>query len=161
MFSLRPATAADVTLVLDFIKQLAAYERLLDSVVATEAGLRDTLFGSHPAAEVIIAEANGQPAGFAVYFHSYSTFLGRRNLYLEDLFVLPAWRSQGLGRLLLAAVARVAVERDCGRMEWSVLKWNEPALGVYRRIGAVPMDEWVVQRLDGDQLRALASASPR
>jgi GNAT superfamily N-acetyltransferase len=146
-----------VSLILDFIKQLAAYERLLDAVVASEGRLRETLFGPKPAAEVIIAEAHGQPAGFAVYFHSYSTFLGRRNLYLEDLFVVPAWRGRGLGRRLLAAVARVALDRDCERMEWSVLKWNEPALRVYRSIGAAPMDEWVVQRLEGDALRALAA----
>ena len=128
-----------MTLILDFIRQLAEYERLIDQVTASEASLAETLFGPQPAAEVILAETQGHPAGFAIYFYSYSTFLGRRNLYLEDLFVAPAWRGRGLGQLLLATVARVAVDRGCARMEWSVLKWNEPALRVYRHVGARPL----------------------
>lgn len=158
-FTLRPATEADVSLILRFIKELGAYERLAHEVTATEAGLRESLFGPRPAAEVVIAYAGDEPAGFAVYFHTFSTFLGQRGLYLEDLFVVPRWRGHGLGRRLLAYVARVAVERGCGRMEWSVLDWNELALGVYRKIGARSMDDWTVQRLTGEALRDLASSA--
>ena len=128
-------------------------------MTATEQELRESLFGFQPAAEVVIAYAGDEPAGFAVYFHTFSTFLGRRGLYLEDLFVVPSWRGRGLGRRLLAYVARVAIERDCGRLEWSVLDWNELALGVYRKIGARPMTEWTVQRLTGAALRDLASSA--
>ena len=160
-FTLRPATPADVPLILDFIRQLADYEQLLDAVTATDADLRETLFGTHPSAEVILAEADRAPAGFAVFFHTYSTFRGRPGLYLEDLFVRPEWRGRGLGRLLLSAVARVAVERNCPRMEWSVLNWNEMALRVYRAVGAKPMDEWTVQRLEGDALKTLGGMGER
>jgi GNAT superfamily N-acetyltransferase len=160
-FILRTATATDVPLILDFIRQLAEYEKLLDAVTATEAILHETLFGSKPAAEVIIAEADGEPAGFAVFFHSYSTFRGRPGLYLEDLFVRPKFRGRGLGRQLLSALAQLAVQRGCPRMEWSVLNWNEMALRVYRAIGAKPMDEWTVQRLEGDGLLALAQSVQR
>jgi GNAT superfamily N-acetyltransferase len=156
-FHLRPAAEGDLALVLRFIRELAAYEKLAHEVTATEAGLRESLFSARPAAEVVLAFAGDQPVGFAVYFHTFSTFLGQRGLYLEDLFVVPEFRGHGLGRRLLAHVARVAVERGCGRMEWSVLDWNELALGVYRRIGASPMEEWTVQRLTGDALRNLAA----
>ncbi|GAA5003121.1 GNAT family N-acetyltransferase [Pseudoluteimonas lycopersici] len=157
LVTIRPATDDDVPLIAQLIRDLAEYERLADAAVATEGGLREQLFGEHPAAEVLIAEADGEPAGFALFFHTFSTFLGRRGLYLEDLFVRPAFRGLGLGRHLMAALARIAVQRDCGRFEWSVLDWNEPAIGFYRGLGAVGMDEWTVQRLEGDALRALAS----
>jgi len=160
-FTLRAATIADVPTILDFIRQLAEYENLLDAVTANEAVLRETLFGPKPAAEVIIAEAGTEPAGFAVFFHSYSTFHGRPGVYLEDLFVKPLFRGRGLGRLLLAAVAQVAIDRRCPRMEWAVLDWNETALRVYRAVGAKPMDEWTVQRLEGQALLALAQGSQR
>lgn len=158
-FRLEPATERDVGLILRFIRELSVYEELAHEVIATEEVLRESLFGSHPAAEVVIAYAGDEPAGFAVYFQTFSTFLGRRGLYLEDLFVVPQWRGHGLGRRLLAYVAYVAVERGCGRMEWSVLDWNEPALGVYRKIGARSMDEWTVHRLTGAALRDLASSA--
>ena len=131
---------------------------MADEVVATEASLRETLFGPRARAEVVIAYAGAEPAGFAVWFHNYSTFLGRPGLYLEDLFVLPEWRRRGLGRKLLGYLARVAVARGCGRFEWSVLDWNEPAVRFYRKIGARAMDEWTVYRLTGDALKRLASS---
>lgn len=160
--SLRPATVADVPLILDLICGLADYEKLAHEVVATEDSLRHTLFGSPPAAaHVVIAEVNGQPAGFALYFFNYSTFLAQPGLYLEDLFVRPPFRKQGLGRRLLAHLARIAVDRGCGRMEWAVLDWNEQALRVYRAIGATPMDEWTVQRLTGQALIDLAATAER
>jgi GNAT superfamily N-acetyltransferase len=156
-FRIDPATERDVPLILRFIRELAEYEKLSHEVVATEAGLRESLFGSRRAAEAAIAYAGADAVGFAVWFQTFSTFLGRPGIYLEDLYVTPAWRSHGLGRRLLAHVARVAVERG-GRMEWSVLDWNELALGVYRRIGAQPMDQWTVHRLTGDALRQLAAS---
>src|SRR5262245_946388 len=137
----------DVGLILSFIRQLAEYERLLDQVVASEELLREQLFGARPAAEVVIARWAGEPAGFALYFHNFSTFLGRRGLYLEDLFVRPAFRGKGVGRALLAFLARTAVARGCGRLEWWVLDWNEPAIGFYRSLGAEPMNDWTVYRL--------------
>lgn len=157
----RPATAEDVPLILEFIRGLADYERLAHEVRATEAGLRDALFGAHPGAEVLIAEADGTPAGFALFFHNFSTFLGARGLYLEDLFVRPEYRGQGIGRRLLAELAALAVARRCGRLEWSVLDWNAPAIGFYKALGAVPMDEWTVFRLAGDALMTLAAERPR
>jgi GNAT superfamily N-acetyltransferase len=152
---LKPATEVDVPTIRRLIVELANYEQLAAEVRATEADLGASLFGPRPAADVVIAWSGSEPVGFAVYFQSFSTFLGRPGIYLEDLFVMPAWRKQGVGRALLAWVARVAVERG-GHMEWSVLNWNELALGVYRRIGARPMTEWTVQRLTGDALRRLA-----
>lgn len=154
---IEPATERDVPLIFSLIKALAEYERLAHEVVATEASLRETLFGPRAAAEVVIAYAGAEAAGFAVWFHTYSTFLGRAGLYLEDLFVVPQWRGRGLGRHLLAYLARVAVARGCGRLEWSVLDWNEPAIRFYRGIGARAMDEWTVYRLTGDALKQLAS----
>jgi GNAT superfamily N-acetyltransferase len=152
-----PATEADVAVILRLIAALAAYEHMSDDVVADEPALRASLFGPSPAAEVILARLDGEPAGFAVWFHNYSTFLGRRGLYLEDLFVVPEWRGRGIGRALLAYLARVAVARDCGRMEWAVLDWNEPAIGFYQRLGAKPMGDWTVYRLTGDELKRLAA----
>ena len=143
--------------ILSLIKALAEYERLAGPVHATEADLRGVLFGARPAAEVIIAYADDEPAGFALYFQSFSTFVGRPGLYLEDLFVKPEWRNKGLGRMLLARLARIAVERGYGRMEWSVLNWNETALRVYRAVGAKPMNDWTVYRLNGAALRDLAA----
>ena len=157
-FRIEPATERDLSLILRFIKELAAYEKMVHEVTATEDLLRSSLFGSRPAAEVAIAYADAEPAGFAVYFQTFSTFLGLPGVYLEYVYVSPAWRGLGLGRRLLAHVASVAVDRGCGRMEWSVLDWNELALDVYRTIGARPMDEWTVQRLTGAALRDLASS---
>lgn len=154
--SLRPASATDVPVILALIGELAEYERLSHEVVADEAGLRATLFGERPAAEVVLAEDAGQVLGFALFFHSYSTFLARPGLYLEDLFVRPVARGRGVGQRLLAHLARLACERGCGRLEWSVLDWNEPAIGFYRRMGAVPMDEWTTFRVTGPALERLA-----
>ena len=157
LLSIRPATADDVPLIRQLIGELAVYERLADAAVATDDGLRAQLFGAQPAAEVLIGEVDGQPAGFALFFHNFSTFLGKRGLYLEDLFVRPEFRGHGLGKHLMATLARLAVQRDCGRFEWSVLDWNELAIAFYRRIGAAGMDGWTVQRLEGDALHALAA----
>ena len=158
---IRPATRADVPLILAFIRDLAEYERLPHEVVATEAALDETLFGDRPAAEVRIATLGGEAVGFALFFHTYSTFLARRGLYLEDLFVRPAARGRGVGRALLAALARLAVERGCGRLEWSVLDWNASAIGFYRALGAAPMDGWTVFRLTGDALARVAADAGR
>ena len=157
LLSIRPASIDDVPLTRALIAELAEYERLADAAVATDDDLRAQLFGAQPAAEVLIGEVDGQAAGFALFFHNFSTFLGKRGLYLEDLFVRPAFRGTGLGKHLMAALARIAVQRDCGRFEWSVLDWNAPAIGFYRRIGAVGLHEWTVQRLEGEALHALAS----
>ena len=157
VLSIRPATAGDVPLIRQLIAELADYERLAHAAVATDDDLRAQLFGERPAAEVLIGELDGEPAGFALFFHNFSTFLGKRGLYLEDLFVRPAFRGTGLGKHLMAALARIAVQRDCGRFEWSVLDWNVPAIGFYRALGATAVDEWTVHRLEGDALRALAS----
>jgi GNAT superfamily N-acetyltransferase len=156
---LEPATTKDVPVILRFIRELAEYEKLSHEVVATEDTLRKSLFGSRPAAEVVIAYAGNEPVGFALYFPTFSTFLGRPGIYLEDLYVTPSRRGHGIGRRLLAHIARVAVDRGYGRMEWSVLNWNEPALAVYRKIGARPMDEWTVQRLTGEALESLAQSA--
>jgi GNAT superfamily N-acetyltransferase len=152
------ATAADVPLLLTLIRALAEYERLSAEVVATEGALRETLFGEARRAEAVIARVGAEAVGFALWFHNYSTFLARPGLYLEDLFVLPAWRGQGIGRALLRHLAQIAVERKCGRMEWAVLDWNTPAIGFYRTLGAQPMDEWTVFRLAGDGLTRVAGA---
>ena len=154
------ATTDDVALILQMIRDLAEYERMRDLVATTEADIRDALFGPHPAAEVLIAYAGDQPAGFALFFHNFSTFVGRRGLYLEDLFVRPEFRRSGIGRRLLAELARVAVERNCGRFEWSVLDWNTPAIDFYKSLGARPLDEWTVFRVTGDALSRLAAESP-
>ncbi len=143
--------------ILDLIRGLAEFEKLSDQVKATPQRLRDTLFSPHPGAEVIIGYAGDQPVGFALFFSTYSTFLGLPGLYLEDLFVLPEWRSRGLGHRLLTHLASIAVERGYGRMEWSVLDWNESAIRLYRNLGAQPMDDWTLYRLTGESLQALAS----
>ena len=155
---IRAAVEEDVPLILHFIRRLAEYERLAHEVVATEEGLRRWLFGERPAAEVVIAEWGGEAAGFALFFHNFSTFLGRSGVYLEDLYVEPAHRGRGIGRALLAHLARLAVERGCGRLEWWVLDWNEDAIRFYRSIGAVAMDDWTVYLVTGDTLAALAEA---
>lgn len=152
---LRPATADDATLVFEFIRGLAEYERLEHEVVATVEKVRDTLFGRPPAAEVLIAEWENQPAGFALFFPNYSTFLARPGMYLEDLFVLPDFRGYGIGRALLVRLAEIAVERNYGRLDWSVLDWNEPAIRFYKSIGARGMDDWTLYRLDGAALAKL------
>jgi len=154
---IREATEADVPLILQFIRDLAEYEHLAERVTATEEIIRRTLFGNPRFAEVLIAEEDGAPAGFALFFHNYSTFLGQRGVYLEDLFVVPEWRGHGLGRQLLARLAAIALARDCGRLEWSVLDWNTPAIGFYRRLGAVPMDDWTIFRVTGESLQRLAA----
>jgi GNAT superfamily N-acetyltransferase len=156
---IRPATERDLPLIRQFIQELADYEKLGHEVRATEAGLYDTLFGPERVAYAVIAEAGEQAAGFAIYFISFSTFLAKPGLYLEDLYVRPEWRSQGIGRRLLAHLARIAVERGFGRMEWSVLNWNEMALRVYRAAGATPLSDWTVQRLTGESLKALAETA--
>ncbi|HKQ60343.1 MAG TPA: GNAT family N-acetyltransferase [Candidatus Polarisedimenticolaceae bacterium] len=154
--ALEPATAADAPLVLSLIQELASYERLAHEVRATVDDLRRTLFGARPAAEVVLARWAQAPAGFALYFHNYSTFLGRPGIYLEDLFVRPDYRSRGIGRALLAHLAKLAVERGCGRLEWAVLDWNEAAIGFYARLGAEPQREWTTYRLAGLALASLA-----
>lgn len=153
---LRFAKQGDAALVLAFIRELAEYEQLPHEVEADAEMLADTLFGETPDAEVVIAEVDGKPAGFALFFHNYSTFLGRRGLHLEDLFVRPAFRGKGIGRVLMAFLAKLAVERGCGRFEWSVLDWNTPAIDFYRSLGARSMDEWTGQRVSGPALHALA-----
>jgi GNAT superfamily N-acetyltransferase len=153
---IRPATPNDVPLIAQLIRELADYEKLAHQVVFTEETLRHQLFGPKPYAEVLIAEDNGQGIGFALFFHNFSTFLGRSGIYLEDLFIKPAYRGRGHGKALLVALARLAVERQCGRLEWAVLDWNEPAIGFYKSLGAVPMNEWTVFRLTGDTLHQLA-----
>lgn len=158
--SIRAAGPADCAAILGFIRELAEYERLLHEVTADEAQLRATLFGERPAAEVLIAELGGAPVGFALFFPSYSTFLGKPGLYLEDLFVRPAARGRGVGLALMSALARLAVARGYGRFEWSVLDWNEPALRFYAALGARPQSEWTVQRLVGAPLAALADRWP-
>ena len=153
-----PATEDDVPLILRFIKGLAEYERLQDMVEATEDRLRASLFGHRRVAEVVIAHLDHEPAGYALFFHNFSTFLGQPGIYVEDIFVVPERRGAGVGRALLAHVAALAVERGCGRLEWAVLDWNEPAIGFYRRLGARPLDDWTVYRLTGDSLARLAQS---
>jgi GNAT superfamily N-acetyltransferase len=156
-FRLRAATPDDAALVLAFIRELAEYERAPDAVVATEGDIRTTLASEPKRAEVILAFEGDAPVGFALFFHNYSTWLGRPGLYLEDLFVRPEARGRGYGRRLLAHLAAIARRRGCRRLEWSVLDWNEPAIGFYRSLGAIPMTEWTVHRLTGQALEALAA----
>ena len=153
---IRPATRNDVGLIMNFVRALADYERAADKVAATEASLEEALFGVRPAAECVIAEHGGVAVGFALFFANFSTWVGQAGLYLEDLFVVPEARALGVGKALLAHVAALAVARGCTRFEWAVLNWNEPAIGFYRSIGALPQDEWTVYRLTGDALHALA-----
>jgi GNAT superfamily N-acetyltransferase len=152
-----PAVEADTPVVLDLIKALADYEQLTHLVSATEDDLRTWLFGPQRVAEVALARVEDRAVGFALYFHNFSTFLGKPGLYLEDLFVVTEWRGRGIGQTLVAHLARIAVERGCGRMEWSVLDWNERAIRFYTRLGAAPMPEWRICRLTGDALSRVAS----
>ena len=154
--TIRPAESADTALILSFIQGLAEYEKLAHEVVASEQDLRRTLFGDRPAAEVLIAEYAGKPAGFALFFTSYSTFLAKPGIYLEDLFVLPEFRSRGIGKALLVFLAGLAVEREMGRLDWSVLDWNAPAIKFYEQIGARGLSDWTQYRLDGKALHHLA-----
>src|SRR5215467_6194997 len=152
-FSIRPAVERDVPLILSFIRQLAEYERLSHEAVMSVETLRESLFGARPYAEVLLGYADDEPVAFAVFFHNFSTFLGRPGLYLEDLFVKPEVRGNGYGKAMLVELARVACERQCGRFEWSVLDWNESAIKFYKSLGAVPMEEWKIYRMTGDSLR--------
>ena len=154
--SIRPAAPADLPLIAQFIRDLADYEKLAGDVRFDEAKLGENLFGARPYAEVVIGELDGMPQGFALFFHNFSTFEGRPGLYLEDLFVRPAARGSGLGKALLAHLAALCTQRDCARLEWSVLDWNAPAIGFYQKLGARLMDEWTVMRVDGDALASLA-----
>ncbi|MCC2110708.1 MAG: GNAT family N-acetyltransferase [Hyphomicrobiales bacterium] len=157
---IRPARSGEGSLVLGLVRELAEYERLSHEVVADAAGLEAALFGENPRIFCDIAEWDGEPAGFALWFYNFSTFLGRHGLYLEDLFVRPHLRGYGIGKALLARLARRCVDEGLGRLEWWVLDWNEPALAFYRAIGAEPMDEWTVQRVTGDAIRRLAEGAP-
>ncbi len=154
---IRFATQQDVPLILQFIRDLAEYERLAHELIATEDRLRTSLFGPHSGPEVIFAEVDGTPAGFALFYHNYSTFLAQRGLYLEDLFVRPEFRGHGIGRRLLVYLAHLAVTRGCGRFEWWVLDWNEPSIKFYKKLGAIPMSDWTVFRVTGEALSRLAS----
>jgi GNAT superfamily N-acetyltransferase len=153
--TIRFARPDDAPTILSLIKALAEYERLAHEVVATEEAVREHVFGPSPFCEVLMADVDGRSVGFALFFHNYSTFLARPGIYLEDLFVIPEERGRGYGKALLAALARLAVERGCGRLEWSVLDWNEPSINFYRALGAVPKDEWIIYRLTGDALKKL------
>ena len=157
--TIEPARESDVSQILSFIRELAEYEKLAHEVEATEDGLRRTLFGERAYAETVVARYGGEPAGFALFFHNYSTFLGKPGIYLEDLFVRPDFRGKGIGKALLVHLARLAKQRNCGRVEWWVLDWNEPAIEFYKDLNAVPMDEWTVFRLDAEGIGALAQTS--
>ncbi|HEU5247336.1 MAG TPA: GNAT family N-acetyltransferase [Candidatus Udaeobacter sp.] len=157
-FIIRPARVEDVPVILQLIRDLATYERAPDEVTATEEQLVDVLFGERPAAEVLLAFEEQSPVGFAVFFHNFSTWLGRPGLYLEDLFVNPEKRGKGYGRAMLVELAKIARDRECGRLEWAVLDWNEPAIKFYRALGAKPMDEWTVFRLTRDGIAKLANS---
>jgi GNAT superfamily N-acetyltransferase len=154
--TIRPATEADLGTIEELIRALAEYERMADQVVMDAELLRQGLFGDRPYAEVLMAEVDGEAVGFALFFHNFSTFLGRPGIYLEDLFVKPEHRGSGLGKALLKRLAEIAVERGCGRMEWAVLEWNEPSIGFYKKLGARPNDDWTVYRLTGEALQILA-----
>jgi GNAT superfamily N-acetyltransferase len=155
-FHIRSATAGDVAVILDLVRGLAEYERLSHLVSATEDSVREALFGEHPGAEAVLAFEGETAVGFAVYFHSFSTFLGRKGLWLEDLFVKPQHRRRGYGKALLLHVARIAHERGCGRFEWAALDWNAPAWEFYRALGAVPLEDWTLFRVTGETLEKLA-----
>lgn len=154
---IRSAAPADAALILSLIRELADYEKMLDQVTATEADLKTALFGPRPSAECLVAELDGKPAGFALFFHNFSTFLGKPGIYLEDLYVKPALRGKGIGKRLLAHLAALTLSRGCARFEWAVLDWNEPALGFYKVLGARTLDSWKIHRLTGEALRKLAA----
>ena len=156
---IRPAAPSDIPAIAKLIRALAEYERLADRVALDETRLRDHLFGPRPYAEALVAEDAGVPVGFALFFHSYSTFLAKPGIYLEDVFVLPEYRGRGFGKALLRKVAGLAVERGCGRVEWSVLDWNEPAIKFYRSVGAVPLDDWTMMRLGEEEFTRLAAGT--
>lgn len=156
---IRAAGVEDIPQILAFVRELADYEHLSHMVSASESSLREALFGAHPGAEVVLAFENGAAAGFAVYFHNFSTFLGMRGLWLEDLFVRPAYRGRGHGKALLLHVAGIAAARGCGRFEWSVLDWNEPSIRFYQSLGAKPLDDWTIYRVTGAALQRLAGMS--
>jgi GNAT superfamily N-acetyltransferase len=156
---IRPATPADVPVIASLIRALADYEKLADAVCFDEAKIAEHLFGRRAFAECLLAEPDGTAVGFALFFHNYSTFLGKPGIYLEDLFVIPEHRGKGLGKALLAAIGRLAVERDCGRIEWSVLDWNTPAIGFYEKLGAKPVGGWTVYRMTGESIHELASGA--
>lgn len=158
-FRIEPATVDDVGLVLDFVKGLAEYEHLAGEVAATEEDLRESLFGPGAVAEAVIGYSGNEPVGFALFFHHFSTFTGRPSLYLEDIFVLPKWRGRGLGRKLMGYLARTATDRNCRRLEWSVLDWNQSAIGFYKGLGASAVDGWTTYRLSGQDLEKLAQES--
>ena len=155
-FNLRKSTRADVPLILYFIKELAEYEKLLDTVIATEESLEDHIFNKERV-EVLIAEENNTPIGFALFFYNFSTFVGRSGLYLEDIYIKPENRGKGYGKRIFKELAKIAVERNCGRMEWVCLNWNEPSIKFYKKLKAIPMDEWTIYRLSGDDLKNLGS----
>jgi GNAT superfamily N-acetyltransferase len=155
------ANESDVPLILNFIRKLAEYEKLSQMVVATEADVREHVFGSNPVAEVLLAYWDGEPVGFALYFRNFSTFLGQAGIYLEDLFVEPEHRGQGIGKALLIRLAQIAIERGYGRLDWSVLDWNAPSIEFYRSLGAIPLDAWTGYRLTGDSLSRLALSDRR
>ena len=156
---IRPAVPADVPTIAHLIRALAEYEKLSHEVVLDEQSLHEHLFGERPYAEVLLAQEAAEVVGFALFFHNYSTFVGKPGIYLEDLFIQPAHRDQGYGKALLIELAKIAVDRGCGRLEWSALDWNEPAIGFYRRLGARAMDEWTTFRLTGTALESLAKGS--
>ena len=158
-FIIRPATEADAPIIYSLIKELAEYERLTHEVVASESDIRKTLFGERPFAETLIGEYNGLPISFALFFHNFSTFLGKPGIYLEDLYVQPEHRGKGFGRKMLAHIAALAKARNCGRFEWSVLNWNTPAIRTYEKLEAIPMKEWTLYRLSGEALNKLAQAN--
>jgi GNAT superfamily N-acetyltransferase len=157
-FTLRFAEEKDIPYILNFIKELAVYEDMLDQVVATEEILRDSLF-EQKAAEVLIGEYEGEAVSFALFFHNFSTFIGRSGLYLEDVYVKPEMRKKGIGKAVLSTLAQIALERNCGRFEWSCLDWNEPSINFYKKLGAVPMDQWTVYRVSGESLERLAKGT--
>jgi GNAT superfamily N-acetyltransferase len=159
MLHIRPAVSDDVPLILELIRALAEYEKLAHVCIATEEQLERTLFGPRPYAEAVVAEWDGEPAGFALFFHNYSTFLAQPGIYLEDLFVKPEYRGRGIGKALLVRLARIAEARDCGRIEWSVLNWNEPSIGFYKSLGAAPLEDWTVFRMTGEGLRKMAGGN--
>lgn len=157
-FVIQKANKEDVPLILSFIRELAEYEQLLHEVVATEQILLESLFGDNPRAEVLIGFSNGLPSSFVLYFYNYSTFLGRPGVYIEDLYVRPEFRGLGIGKKLLAYLAKICIDNNCPRLQWWVLDWNEDAIGFYKRIGAKPMDEWTVYRVSGQELNQLANS---
>jgi GNAT superfamily N-acetyltransferase len=159
--TIRPATPEDVPTIYSFIRALAEYEKLADRFVATEQDLRDTLFGARPYAEVLIAEIGDAAVGHAIFFHNYSTFLAQPGIYVEDIFVLPDYRGRGAGKALLQAVARLALERKCGRLEWAVLDWNRPSIEFYRRCGAEVMSEWLGCRMSADQMKSFTEGTTK